>query len=148
MELQMKWELVYSLGTRCVFIEESKGGLWCTKFKPPRLLKIFAPIFERPIDSSNRLFLSVKSNWSMKVEPNWSRVSHTSLKSSSFVVSPSRSCRDATQIATRRGAQKAMSSIGERATRRCLRRQAFETLTHICCRTSTNLSTLAPNFFD
>ena len=40
-------------------------------------------------------------------------MSHTALKSASFVVRPSRSCRDATQITTRWGAQTAISSTGE-----------------------------------
>jgi hypothetical protein len=42
-------------------------------------------------------------------------VSYTALKSASFVVRQSRSCRDTTQITTREGAQNVISSTGERA---------------------------------
>ena len=90
-----------------------------------RLSKIFAPIFERPFDSSNRSLISIKPSWSWKVIPN--------LKSASFVVRPSRSCRDATQITTRRGAQKAMSSTGERAARcrRCMTLTSIHSIDYV-----------------
>ena len=48
-----KCDLVLSVGTRNVFIEERKGD-YDVRSLNHRLSKIFALIFERPFDSSNR----------------------------------------------------------------------------------------------
>ena len=68
--VQAKCDLVLSFGTGNVFIEERRRGDYHVRSLNHILSKIFAPIFERPFDSSNRSLISIKPNWSRKIIPN------------------------------------------------------------------------------